>query len=286
MKIPKQQYTTEFKELSVTRVKEGYSARAAAKELGLIEQTLRNWVKAAAAGTLNGVGAKAVTPEQREFSRLRAENVRLKREHGIRARHKRRYKVTTDSTHNLPVAANRLNRNFTPSAPNQTWTSDMTYLWTDEGWLYLAIVLDLFNREVVGWSLQPRMTADIVTDALTMAWFRRKPAVGLMHHSDRGSQYASQPFQHKLREYGMICSMSRKGNCWDNAPTESWFNSFKNERVHGLRYDTRAAMTAASVEYIEAFYNRTRRHSTLDYQSPMPCLEDWRLAQHEGNLVA
>jgi transposase InsO family protein len=150
----------------------------------------------------------------------------------------------------------------------------------------LAAVLDLFNREVVGWSLQPRMTADIVTDALTMAWFRRKPAVGLRPHSDRGSQYASQPFQHTLREYGMICSMSRKGNCWAHAPTESWFNRFKNERVHGIRYDTRAAMTAASFEYIEGFYNRTRRHSTLGYQSPMPCLEDWRLAQHVEHLVA
>ena len=211
---------------------------------------------------------------------------RLMREHGIRARHKRRYQVTTDSKHHLPVAANVLNRDFTPSAPNQTWTSDITSLWTDEGWLYLAIVLDLFNREVVGWSLKPCMTADLVTDALTRAWFRRKPAVGLMHHSDRGSQYASQPFQHKLREYGMICSMSRKGNCWDHAPTESWFNRFKNERVHGIRDDTRAAMTAASVEYIEVFYNRTRRHSTLGYQSPMPCLDEWRLAQHEENLVA
>lgn len=138
---------------------------------------------------------------------------RLMREHGIRARHKRRYKVTTDSTHHLPVAPNRLNRDFTPSAPNQVWTSDITYLWTDEGWLYLAIVLDLFNREVVGWSLKFRITADIVTDALTMAWFRRKPAVGLMHHSDRGSQYASGVFQDQLKEYGMICSMSRTGNC-------------------------------------------------------------------------
>ena len=108
-------------------------------------------------------------------------------------------------------------RDFTPSAPNQVWTSDITYLWTDEGWLYLAIVLDLFNREVVGWSLKPRMTADIVTDALTMAWFRRRPAPGLLHHSDRGSQYAGHAFQDKLREYGMTCSMSRKGNCWDNA---------------------------------------------------------------------
>ena len=210
---------------------------------------------------------------------------RLMREHGIRARHKRRYKVTTDSTHTLPVAPNRLNRAFTPSAPNQTWTSDITYLWTDEGGLYLAIVLDLFNREVVGWSLKPRMTADIVTDALTMAWFRRKPAVGLMHHSDRGSQYASQPFQNQLKEYGMDCAMSRKGNCWDNAPTESWVNSFKNERVHGLRYETRAEMTAASFEYIEVFYNRKRRHSTLDYKSPIQFLDDWRMAQQDEKLV-
>ena len=176
----------------------------------------------------------------RGFPASKSRVERLMQENGIRARHKRRYKVTTDSKHNLPVAANLLNRNFTPSGPNLAWTSDITYLWTDEGWLYLAIVLDLFNREVVGWSLKPRMTADIVTDALTMAWFRRKPASGLMHHSDRGSQYASHAFQSKLTGYGMVCSMSRKGNCWDNAPTESWFNSFKNERVHSIRYLTRA----------------------------------------------
>ena len=159
---------------------------------------------------------------------------------------------------------------FTPTAPNQVWTSDITYLWTDEGWLYLAIVLDLFNREVVGWSLKPRMTADIVTDALTMAWFRKRPAAGLMHHSDRGSQYANHAFQDKLRAYGMTCSMSRKGNCWDNAPTESWFNSFKNEWVHGIRYASHADMKATSFEYIEVFYNRKRQHSTLGYQSPIP----------------
>ena len=159
------------------------------------------------------------------------------REHGIHARHTWRYRVTTNSTHNLPVAANLLNRDFTLSAPNQTWTSDMTYRWTDEGGLYLAIVLDLFNREVVGWSLQPRKTADIVIDALTMACFRRKLAVKLMHHLDRGSQYASQPFQNKLKVYGMEGPMSRKG-VNDNAPTESEFNSFTNERVHGMRYAT------------------------------------------------
>ena len=180
---------------------------------------------------------------------------RLMRENGIRARHKRRYKATTDSKHALPVAANLLERNFSPSAPNQAWSADLTYVWTDEGWLYLAVVLDLFNREVVGWSIKPRMTSDIVIDALTMAWFRRKPAPGLMHHSDRGSQYASDAFQDKLTEYDMVCSMSRKGNCWDNAPTESFFNSLKNERVHDTRYSTRDEAIADLFAYIEPFYN-------------------------------
>jgi transposase InsO family protein len=233
-------------------------------------------------------GSPRMTEElrQRGFSAGKGRVERLMRENGIRARHKRRYKVTTDSKHSLPVAENKLARNFTPSAPNQAWTSDITYLWTDEGWLYLAIVLDLFNREVVGWSLKPRMTADIVTDALTMAWFRRRPVAGLIHHSDRGSQYASKAFQDKLREYGMVGSMSRKGNCWDNAPTESWFNSFKNERVHGERFATRAAMRAESFEYIETFYNRKRLHSTLGYKSPAQYLRDWKLAQQQEIQVA
>ena len=211
---------------------------------------------------------------------------RLMQENGIKAKHKRRFKVTTDSKHNLPIAPNLLERNFSPSAPNQVWASDITYLWTDEGWLYLAIVLDLFNREVIGWSLKPRMTADIVADALTMAWFRRKPATGLIHHSDRGSQYASDVFQAKLKKYGMACSMSRKGNCWDNAPTESWFGSFKNERVYGERFETRGEMKAMAFEYIEVFYNRKRRHSTLGYKSPKQHLEDWLIAQQQEKRVA
>ena len=197
---------------------------------------------------------------------------RLMRENGIRARHKRRIKATTDSRHNLPVAANLLARDFSPKAPNQVWTADLTYVWTDEAWLYLAVVLDLFNREVVGWSLKSRMTADIVADALTMAWFRRRPAPGLIHHSDRGSQYASHYFQAKLATYHMVCSMSHKGNCWDNAPTESFFNSLKNERVHGTRYPTRDDAFADLFDYIEVFYNRSRRHSTLDYVSPIQFL--------------
>ena len=222
----------------------------------------------------------------RGFSASKDRVERLMRENDIRARHKRRFKATTDSKHALPVAGNLLDRNFMPGAPNQVWTADMTYIWTDEGWLYLAIVLDLFNREIVGWSLKPRMTADIVTDALTMAWFRRKPAPGVLHHSDRGSQYASRAFQQKLADYGMTCSMSRKGNCWDNAPSESWFNSLKNERVHGRRYATRAEATADIFEYIEVFYNRKRRHSTLGYRSPNQFMEDWISAQHDEKLVA
>jgi len=211
---------------------------------------------------------------------------RLMRENGIRARHKRRYKATTNSKHNMPVADNLLDRNFSPTAPNQVWTSDITYLWTDEGWLYLAIVLDLYNREVVGWSMKPRMTTDIVTDALAMAWFRRRPAAGLLHHSDRGSQYASHTFQAKLAEYGMRCSMSRKGNCWDNAPTESWFNSFKNERVFGERFETREQIRRMTFEYINVFYNRQRMHSTLGYRSPLKAYTDWCVEHQQGKQVA
>ena len=203
---------------------------------------------------------------------------RLMSEHGIRARHKR-YKATTDSKHSMPIAANLLAREFTPAAPNRVWTGDITYIHTGEGWLYLAVVLDLFNREIVGWSLKPRMTADIATDALTMAWFRRKPEAGLIFHSDRGSQYASAAMRARLTTYGMTASMSRKGNCWDNAPTESLFNSLKNERVHGANYATRAQAQADVFEYIEAFYNRRRRHSTLGYDSPTQFLANW-LSKH------
>ena len=205
---------------------------------------------------------------------------RLMREHGIRARHKRRFLATTDSKHSMPVAPNLLARNFTPAAPNRVWTGDITYIHTGEGWLYLAIVLDLFNREIVGWSIKSRMTADIVTDALTMAWFRRKPQEGVVFHSDRGSQYASQAMSAKIAEYCMTASMSRKGNCWDNAPSESFFNSLKNERVHGTTYATKASAEADLFEYIEVFYNRSRRHSTLGYSSPIQFLQDW-ISKHD-----
>jgi putative transposase len=221
----------------------------------------------------------------RGFSAAKERVERLMRESGLRARHKRRFKVTTDSRHGLPVARNLLARNFKPQAPNQVWTCDLTYLRTKEGWLYLAIVLDLFNREVVGWSLKPSMTADLASEALVMGWLRRKPAPGLILHSDRGSQYASRAFQTQLARYGMICSMSRKGDCFDNAPTESWFSSFKHERIHGARFMTRAELTRASFEYIEVFYNRKRMHSTLGYKSPVQFLEDWRSSRNQAEPV-
>ena len=206
-------------------------------------------------------------------SRTRVE--RLMRENGLRGRHKRRFKATTDSKHSLPVAPNRLEQNFATERPDQVWTADITYIATGEGWLYLAIVLDLYTRQVVGWAMRERMTKDLVIDALRMAWFRRRPQPGLIHHSDRGSQYCSHEFQQQLAEYAMLPSMSRKGNCWDNAPSESFFNSLKNERVHGARYQNRDEARADVFEYIEVFYNRVRRHTSLGGVSPVTYHQTW-----------
>ena len=252
------------------------------------DERLKIAIRAAHTQSRHTYGARRLQPQLAAdgFQAGRDRIARLRREMGLRCRQKRKFKATTNSRHDLPVAPNLLEQTFTPQGPNQIWVTDLTYIATDEGWLYLAIVLDLFNREVVGWSLKPRMTADIVTDALTMACFRKRPAVGLMHHSDRGSQYASHVFQDKLKAHGMTCSMSRKGNCWDNAPTESWFNSFKNERVHGIRYATHAEIKAVAFEYIEVFYNRKRQHSTLGYTSPRQFLAAWINRQHQEKLVA
>lgn len=210
----------------------------------------------------------------------------LMSEMGLQGRQKRRYKATTDSRHSLPVATNVVSRNFTATAPNKVWTSDLTYIDTAEGWLYLAVVLDLFNREVIGWSIKSRMTADLVTDALRMAWFKRKPASGVIFHSDRGSQYASAAMRQELDENGMVQSMSRKGDCWDNAPTESFFNTLKTECVYRTRYLTRAAAGKELFEYIEVFYNRKRLHSTLGYRTPVSFLDEWKREQEEQQEVA
>ena len=193
---------------------------------------------------------------------------RLMRKHGIRARHKRRYKVTTDSRHTLPVAPNRLDRQFVTRAAECVWTADITYIPTREGWLYLAVVMDLYTRAIVGWAMDEHMTRELVVQALQMARAQRKPQPGLLHHSDRGSQYCSHDYQALLTEYGMQASMSRKGNCWDNAPMESFFNSLKNERVFHRRYLTRAQARQDLFDYIEVFYNRKRRHSSIGYQTP------------------
>ena len=194
---------------------------------------------------------------------------RLMQEEGIEGQRKRRFRVTTDSRHSLPVAANQLNRNFTASAPNKIWVTDITYIWTREGWLYLAAILDLFSRRVVGWSMDSYLDRTLALDALAMALKTRRPEPGLLHHSDRGVQYASADYQSQLRERGMVCSMSRKGDCWDNAVAESFFSTLKAELVHGSDYVSRSQARASVFEYIEVFYNGRRRHSALGYVSPV-----------------
>jgi transposase InsO family protein len=198
--------------------------------------------------------------------------------HGIRAKTKRKFKATTNSAHQLPVAPNLIARDFSPALPNQVWTTDITYLATDEGWLYLTVMLDLFSRQVVGWSIKPRMTQQLVVDALRMAWFRRRPAAGLIVHSDRGSQYCGQLVQSALKAYGMRSSMSRKGDCWDNAPTESLWGSLKRACVYGQRFATREEAQAAVMNWL-AFYNATRLHSRLGYVSPMQFEKNWLAEQ-------
>jgi transposase InsO family protein len=193
---------------------------------------------------------------------------RIMREAGIRSRTKKKFKATTDSRHNLPVAPNLLNQQFAVDTPDHTWAGDITFIPTGQGWLYLAVLLDLFNREVVGWSASSRMTRQLTIDALQMALGRRNPEKGLLHHSDRGSQYASADYQKILKEQGITCSMSRKGNCFDNAVVESFFGRLKSEWVNHHRYLDRSEATQSLFYYIEIFYNRKRRHSSIDYVTP------------------
>jgi transposase InsO family protein len=201
---------------------------------------------------------------------------KLMQRHGIRARGKRRFKVTTDSRHDLPISPNLLGRKFTVAQPDKVWAGDITYIATAEGWLFLAVVIDLFSRQVVGWSLREDMTRDIVIDAVRMAWYKRQPGkqAGLIFHSDRGSQYASDQFRGVLKHYGITSSMSRKGNCWDNACSESLFGSLKVERLHGQRFETRGQARDETVAWL-LWYNRTRLHSTLAYVSPMQFEQNW-----------
>jgi len=193
---------------------------------------------------------------------------KLMREGGIRAKTARKFRCTTDSDHDLPVADNLLGRQFDPEAPNEAWVADITYIPTRQGWLYLAAVEDLYSRRVVGWSMAERLESRLAVDALELAVRRRLPGEGLLAHSDRGSQYASDHYQGLLARHGITCSMSRRADCWDNAPMESFFASLKKELVHGADFGTRAEARAAVVQYIEVFYNSRRRHSSLGYVAP------------------
>ena len=193
---------------------------------------------------------------------------RLMRVRGLAARRRRRFRVTTQSRHPFPVAPNVLARQFERAVPDQAWVTDITYIPTGEGWLYLAVILDLCSRFAVGWAMSERITEDLTLDALGMALARWRPPQGLLHHSDRGSQYASGDYQKLLEGHGIICSMSRRGDCWDNAVAESFFATLKVELVHDATWDTRTAARTELFDYIELFYNGRRRHSALGYLSP------------------
>lgn len=194
---------------------------------------------------------------------------RLMRLNELRAKQSKRYKVTTQSEHQHPVAPNLLARNFKAERPNEKWVSDITYIPTAEGWLYLAGIMDLHSRKIVGWAMDKRMTSELVCNAFKMALAQRQPKAGLLHHSDRGSQYTGHPYQALLEQHQCQVSMSRKGNCWDNAPMESFFATLKNELIHHQAYQTRGQAKSDIFAYIEGFYNRVRLHSSLAYQSPM-----------------
>ena len=193
---------------------------------------------------------------------------RIRRRLGLRCKQKRKFKATTNSSHTLPLAPNLLDRQFAVAAPDRAWVSDITYVATDEGWLYLAGIKDLFNGELVGYAMSDRMTTTLVSQALFRAVAAKRPAKGLIHHSDRGSQYCSHAYRKQLQQFGMQASMSRKGDCWDNAPMESFWGSLKNELVHHRRFTTREQATREITEYIEIFYNRIRKQARLGYLSP------------------
>lgn len=198
----------------------------------------------------------------------RRRTARLMRENGLIARQKRRFKRTTDSDHGFPVAPNLINQNFVAMGRNQKWGADISYVWTREGWLYLAVVIDLFARRVVGWATSDRLHKELALSALRKALTLRRPAKGLIHHSDRGSQYCSNGYQAELRKHGVSISMSGKGNCYDNAAVETFFKTLKSELVWRTVFQTRGAATSAIGRYIDGFYNPLRRHSTLGYISP------------------
>lgn len=236
----------------------------------LTKQALVSLIKEIHAGSRDNYGSPRILRE------LRAKGIicnhktveKIMKENDIRAKRSKKFKATTDSKHKLPVADNLLDRDFRVGEPDRAWVSDITYVWTDEGWLYLASFIDLFSRKIVGWSISSRMTADLVVNAFRMALFRRRMKAPEIVHSDRGSQYASASFRGELRQHGCKQSMSRKANCWDNAVAESFFSALKTELVHHEKFKTREEAQLKLFDYIEVFYNRQRLHSSLNYMSP------------------
>lgn len=210
--------------------------------------------------------AKRLNEKGKKISRHRI--ARIMRLNGWRARAAKKYKATTNSNHLLPVAPNLLQQDFNALRPDEKWVSDITYIWTEEGWLYLAAVMDLYSRKIVGWALSERMTSKLVIDALQMALWRRKMPHGVIVHSDRGSQYCSHEYQKLLANNELICSMSKRGDCYDNAAMESWNHSFKVEAIHGEKFTTRVLAKSHIFDYIDVYYNRKRLHSGLGYLSP------------------
>ena len=246
------------------------------KVIAVQELAMRRRMKELFVASRGSLGSRTMMKNLRRdgFEIGRERTRRLMQRLELKVKQKRPYTVTTDSKHSLPVAENVLNRNFSPSAPNQAWGTDITYLWTQQGWIYLAVVIDLYSRRVVGWSLDWCMHKALVIRALMMAVNLRHPPAGLIHHSDRGSQYASHAYQKLLKQHGMICSMSRKGNCWDNAPVERFFSSLKREWTGHRLYQTQLEAMADVREYVAAYYNSKRLHSTLGYATPLDYEKD------------
>jgi len=271
------QHCNDFKVSTMCRVmavsKSSYYhwLKSPVSDLAREDEVLKPLIKSIFEDSRQTYGARRICrklkKEGRRISRSRVR--RLMKEMSLRAKASKKYRATTNSKHSLPVFPNLLNRQFDVSEPDTVYVGDITYIWTEEGWLYLAVLIDLYSRTVVGWSMSARMKSNLVVSALEMAVKQRTPPPGLILHSDRGSQYASHAYQDQISKHGFQCSMSRKGNCWDNAPAESFFKTLKSDLVYHHRFRTRAEAEQAIFEYIEVFYNRLRQHSSLDYASPM-----------------
>lgn len=245
------------------------------------DERLKVAIKAVHKQSRETYGARRMQPElaQQGFIAGRDRIARLRRELDLRCKQKRKFKATTNSNHDMPVAENLLNQTFAPTRPNEAWVTDITYVSTDEGWLYVAGIKDVFTCELVGYAMGERMTQDLTAQALWRAVHSKRPPPGLIHHSDQGSQYCAHNYRKLVEQFGMQASMSRRGNCYDNAPMESFWGSMKNELIHHQRYATRTDAKAAIQEYIESFYNRQRRHSRLGNVPPALFAENFNKQQ-------